>query len=920
QEGLSSNLSLEGGALTTPFTRKPTHYDERTHFFLGYYFRNRWEDALSVPPTILLDATFEGLTDIEVWKLQPVAPEEQNVRQVVALVDLGEPPTLITDANAYTAAELPDEDIDQYTDEEIQQRLVPGDQTPKDFLESGALDVPLKAEDYQVGQFKKLTRGRDYEIDELLGYLTLRQRMQESEALAISFRYLSRGTSVQVGDFSTQTGGGDNSQTGDRLVLKLLKPVNLKQPANLGQANALNPAAWYLEMRNIYRMGRGLNPNEFELDIAYEPPGKSASKTLPGVTGQRTLLQVLGLDRINEDGSTKPDNLFDYLPNYSVNPGEGLLIFPYLEPFGQRIDQLIDESNIPEVEREAAREQFVFSDLYTQKKINAQRNTQLDVYRIQGSSKGSIPSFYDLRAFSGLIEGSVRVTSGGTPLQEGTDFIVDYQGGTVTIINTSFLTAGRDIAIDYEQNALINLQKKTLLGGRLDYSTSERFGLGATLMRLSQKSLTDKFRIGEEPIANTIWGVDGKLDLQPRWLTRLIDALPLLQTKEPSSINITGEFAQLLPGHTETNAFQDERRDLRKNDRDFYEDELRGISYVDDFESFENLFSLNRPGAWRIGSAPVIGVDTLEMDAEMPLTNDHRGTLGWYQINATTLDQLGVPVNDPVFGVVTPQQVFPNREVSSQERTLTTLDLYFTPHERGPYNYTTDLGGFLDDPRLAWGAMTQRLTEGNTDFTSKNIEFVEFVFQPFSDGGEADPEAMLYVDLGLISEDVIPDNKLNTEDGLSLTEGGPVGTLARLSTGQQDQVINPIDGNITEDLGLDGLASFPGNQFENQEGSEGVKFQAFLQSLDATSSARFAVQLDREIAKARRDPSGDDYHYFLDDSYYQNGSFYASGGASVQQRFTHFFAGQELNSFEAQSNSPTPPPRAATRVCPTPRT
>ncbi|MFB3130982.1 MAG: cell surface protein SprA, partial [Rhodothermales bacterium] len=391
---------------------------------------------------------------------------------------------------------------------------------------------------------------------------------------------------------------------------------------------------------------------------------------------------------------------------------------------------------------------------------------------------------------------------------------------------------------------------------------------------------------------------DGSLNLQPRWLTRFIDALPLLQTKEPSTINITGEFAQLLPGHTETKAFQDERRELRKDGRDFNEDELSGISYVDDFEGFENLFSLNRPGAWLLGSAPIIGVDTMVMDLEMPLTNDHRGTLGWYQINASTLDQLGVPVNDPVFGVVTPQQVFPNREVSSQERTLTTLDLYFTPHERGPYNYTTDLGGFLDDPRLAWGAMTQRLTEGNTDFTSKNIEFVEFIFRPFSEGNGSD-KATLYVDLGLISEDVIPDNKLNTEDGLSLTEGGPVGSLARLSTGQQDQVINPIEGNITEDLGLDGLASFPGNLFENREGSEAVKFQAFLDSLEGTTSTNpFFAQ---EKAKAERDPSGDDYHYFLDDSYFQKGAFYPSGGASVQQRFTHFFAGLELNSFEGQS-------------------
>ena len=920
QEGLTGSKEITDGAEATEFIRKPTDYQERTHFFLGYYFRNRWEDALSAPPTILLDADFEGITDIEVWKTQAggfvsgTGDQQEGICQVAAVVDLGEPANVISDANAYTDAILPSDVIDQYTDADIQQRLRPSDQDIQSFLESGEREVPLTDSDFQEGLFRKLTRGRDYELDGLLGYLTLKSRIGENEALAIAFRYRSRGQSVQVGDFSTQSGGCDNSQTSDRLVVKLLKPDKYQQPANLGQANEFNPAVWYLEMRNIYRLESGLSPSEFELEIAYEPPGQSASKTLPGVTGQQTLLQELGLDRINEDGSSKPDNLFDFLPNYSVKPGEGLLIFPYLEPFGQRIQQLIDESSIENPE-EASR-QFVFSDLYTQKKTTASRNTQLDVYSISGSSKGAVQSFYDLGAFSGVIEGSVRVTSGGTPLQEGSDFIVDYQGGTVTIINPAFLTAGRDIAIDFEQNALINLQKKTLLGGRLDYSTSERFGLGATLMRMSQKSLTDKFRIGEEPIANTIWGVDGQLALQPRWLTRVIDALPLLQTKEPSSINITGEFAQLLPGHTETNAFKDERRDLQNDGRDFYDDELRGISYLDDFESFENLFSLNRPGAWLLGSAPIIGAvpDTLAMGIETPLTNDTRGAMGWYQINATTLEQLGQPVNEPAFGIVSPRQVFPNREVSSQERTLTTLDLFFTPYERGPYNYNTDLGAFLDDPQQAWGAITQRLTEGNTDFVDRNIEFVEFVFQPFvvDDNGrsipdaEAADEATLYIDLGLISEDVIPDGDLNTEDGLSLIDGSSAPSQpARLPTGLQDQVINPIEDNITEDLGLDGLASFPNNKFaqEGGVGTEQQKFADFLNSLATTSSARggdFAARLEREIAKARRDPSGDDYHYFLNDNFYGNSEFYP-GGASVQQRFAHFFAGLELNSFEAQN-------------------
>ena len=901
QEGQSNSLSLEGGTETSSFRRRPTDYGQRKYYFLSYYFRNRWNEALSDPPNIILDAIFSRITDIEVWKLTPVAPEEQNVRQVVAVVDLGEPAQLIRDADLYTQARHPNDNLDQYDPTELANELRAGTAVPQDYLESAAMDEPLTTVDYQVGQFKKLERGRDYTLDEALGFITLRQTMQESEALAVSFRYLAGGSEVQVGDFSSQTGGGDNSQVGDRLVLKLLKPVNLQQPANLGQSNELNPAAWYLEMRNIYELNRGLLPSDFVLNISYEPPGRAATQTIPGLTGQQTLIQVLGLDRLNEDGAPRPDDLFDFLPNYSIIPGDGLLIFPYLEPFGKQIESLIDASGLSPTEKEEAKDLYVFRDLYTQKRLNATRNTAKNVYLIEGSHKGGIPSFYDLKAYSGLVEGSVRVTSGGNTLIEGTDYIVDYLGGTVTIINDSYVIAGRAIEIDWEENAFINLQQKTLLGARLEYLPRDEFSAGGTIMRLSQKSITDKFRIGDEPISNTIWGADSRLELEPQWLTRAIDWLPLIQTKEPSSLVIAGEFAQLRPGHVLTNAFQDQRRDLRKDGRDFYPDETQGISFVDDFEGFENLISLMRQGAWILSSAPVVGVHTEMEGAEVDLSNDGRGVLAWYSLNASFLKNFTGNVS-PAVALLTPEQVFPNREALQSERVLTTLDLYFTPHGRGPYNYNRDLGRFLDNPRQAWGGMTQRLTEGNTDFTSKNIEFVEFVMQPYPETGDSDLDAKLMIDIGRISEDVIPDNKLNTEDGLSLSDVGSVGALARLSTGQQNQTINPVGDNerITEDLGLDGLPSFPNNKFELEggAGTEQFVFADFLTSLETTVSVKYPEILAQERAKALQDPSADDYYYFLNNSFFGNSRFYP-GGATIQERFTRFFPSHELNTLEA---------------------
>jgi cell surface protein SprA len=906
QEGQSNSLNIEGGSEETEFDLRPTDYDEATHFFLGYYFRNRFEDALRDPPNIRVANGFERITEIEVWKLMPTRPEEENVRQVVAVVDLGESPDLLSQANQYTSQVLPANSADQYDDAaggELDSELRDGNAAPGSYLEEVKA---LSSSDFQVGKFKRLERGRDYDVDEVLGYITMRQRIQESEGLAVAFRYRAAGRTFQVGDFSTDTGGSDGGQNEDKIVLKLIRPVQLRQPA---PEAFFNPAAWYLEMRNIYRLpGRSIQPNEFELQVFYEPPGKTPSKTLPGAGGTSTILQLTGLDRVNEDQALAPDDQFDFLVNYTIMPGEGTLIFPYLEPFGNRLVDVVRAGGGTPEAQQSLIDLFVFETLYSQKKANARRNSQHDVYRIRGSYRGSAQSSYDLNAFSGVVQGSVRVTSGGTPLSEGTDFVVEYSGtGLVQIINPAFLTAGRDIEIEFEQNSFFNVQKKTLVGMRADYTLDERLSLGATVMQMRQKSPIDKYRIGEEPISNTIWGVDGAVKLEPRWMTRAIDYVPLLQTKEPSAISLSGEFAQLRPGNTQTIAFERTRKDLQKAGRDFSRDEIGGTSYIDDFEGFENTFTMMQPGTWGLSAAPdsIGAIDRSGIQGGVradSLRTNWRGSFGWYRINANMLREIPtVAYNAESIRIFRIDEVFPNRDTRAEiDPTLETFDIYFNPSERGPYNYTQDLRGFLDNPRNAWGGMTQRLPEGFTDFSLKNIDFVEFVFRPFPENpaGDAGSDAKLYVDLGSISEDILPDEKLNNEDGLStatITEGGIL-DWGRSPTGAQNSVVDIDDASRrTEDLGLDGLAS--GSAQYPPFATEEVHFADFLGSLNRNSSdPRYRA----EVAKALADPSGDDYHYFGNTQFFENPEFFPTR-PTFQQHFTRYFAGHELNAFETQT-------------------
>src|SRR3546814_18332035 len=69
-------------------------------------------------------------------------------------------------------------------------------------------------------------------------------------------------------------------------------------------------------------------------------------------------------------------------------------------------------------------------------------------------------------------------------------------------------------------------------------------------MRISEwSSDVCSFDVGEEAISNTIWGMDASYRSDSRWLTKLVDKLPLLETRQTSTITFDAEFAHLVPGH-----------------------------------------------------------------------------------------------------------------------------------------------------------------------------------------------------------------------------------------------------------------------------------------------------------------------------------------------------------------------------------
>ncbi len=963
QDAETVDRVFEGGADAQVFSLAPYEYEDNTHLFLGYAFHNWWDRAHERPQNPQLPPGLSRFVGIEVWKHEPglinSTDEDIETTWAVALADLGEPVAgspeftgfdVLDGGEAYLggfdrdvgryaneAAPLPDPAFDQYTDGLLNGIRQDGSTTTVESISAG-LGRPLPAAGaFANNVFKRLRANIDYTFDAQLGWISLATSLTDSDLIAVAYQYeTTDGRRVTVGDFGQPAPNASRNTT--RTILKLVRADRPKPVDPL----------WDLTLRNIYRVGgRSLNPTTFQLDVTYEPAGSSPS-TLPPADElsfeQRTFLEVLGLDRVNGQGLATPDDIFDFDSGVTVNPDNGRVIFPVRQPFGDYLRNLIDTGwtlgtvgapadrglisvtygtltpaqAIAKYVPTLADETEQNATLYDLTTDNARRRlAQLSDYRVEGEFKSATQSVFNI-GFQ-LVEGTVRVTSGDLELTEGSDYRVNYTAGTVEIINPTFLLEGQRVAVSVEQNKFFSIGSKTLVGLRADYRVSEDFGLGATVMRLAERPLGDKFRVGEEALSNTIVGLDGAFRAEPRWLTRAVDALPLIQTRAPSRIELRGEVARLNPGHPQTIAFGRARDALREQGLDFSEDEQSGVSYVDDFEGSENAYTALRfTDGWRIAAAPEdAGPEgtrngaAQEADVTDPvLRSNWRGLFTWYTIpdRVNNIEGFGNNNRTPATQLVPVEALFPDRAatLSTVERTrgLDLLDLYFDPTRRGPYNFNGGLtgGAFQQQPTDVWGGFVRSIESSYSNFDGQNnIEFIEILVSPLGgrDGTEPiAPGARMYLDLGRINEDVLPNGFLNAEDGIQTNDaGGDLDAWGRRPTGRTNGFVDFFDDTQrTEDLGLDGLPSDAGlSPTTPYPTDERTQFSAFLNSLAPNSP---------EQLRAAADPSGDDFYNF-DDVRFNDPARYpgrAGVGASIQERFANYYPAYEVNSALARKN------------------
>ena len=324
---------------------------------------------------------------------------------------------------------------------------------------------------------------------------------------------------------------------------------------------------------------------------------------------------MLGLDQLNPNNDPAPDGNFDYIEGITIDPRNGNIIFPVLEPFGRTLKTYFD----PLTEQNLI-SKYVYDTLYRTTRNDAEQIASKDKFFILGKFMSGSASEIVLPGIN-IAENSVVVTAGNTPLTEGLDYTVDYNLGRVRIINQGVLNSGKQIQITYEKADLFNFQTRWLTGAHFDYRVSDDIGIGATILHLNERAGgVSRFKVGDEPTRNTKYGFDVNFDKESRMLTKIVDALPFVSTKEESRISFSGEFAQIIPGTS--NLIDGE-----------------GTSYIDDFETAITPINLgNSPLSWMLASTPETPDNRFDLSSQGTGNLGYaykRAKLAWYVIDNT---------------------------------------------------------------------------------------------------------------------------------------------------------------------------------------------------------------------------------------------------------------------------------------------
>ncbi len=535
-------------------------------------------------------------------------------------------------------------------------------------------------------QFDLLEEGVDYFYDYDSGILTLNRTINRNYTLGV--RYIQRnGLSVPRND---QTNEEQVHVKYIRVSNQEFDPtINPNQP-NFEMTDGDNDGlpdnrfyTWHYQMRNVYSLNsRNINNEDFSLRVFTNDTADNTNDYFVPEdvdnAGFSTLNEYLRLDT-NGDGKVDGSDS-------SVNLSSGLIFYPWLEPFKPLGDTLLYQKE--------------------------NENISSTEYRYKMIVKGKIGTDEISLGQTNILRGSVKVRVNGTLQNENIDYLVDYDFGRITFLTAAGKDPNAKIEIDYEFKSGFGLDKRQLFGIRADYKGFDNFNIGGTVIYRSETVQDKRPKIGEENMELFLADIDSAFEIKPRFMTDMVDWLPLIETDSESSFKLSGEIAFSAP-----NIYGNP--DGKKKE-----------AYIDDMEGILDQYPLGiTRKTWVPASQPV---NTLLSKAR---------TFWFNPENVERRD-----VYDPA-----------TMDDEEEKEDISILALKIVRPE-------------LSQPETnnrSWGGI-MKYVGNQVDFSEK--KYIEILVKVDTTYGNGDVNVNLRLDLGDISEDFYTRNGgegfLNTEDGI----------------------------------------------------------------------------------------------------------------------------------------------------------
>ncbi|SYZ73837.1 conserved hypothetical protein [Candidatus Zixiibacteriota bacterium] len=504
---------------------------------------------------------------------------------------------------------------------------------------------------------------------------------------AVIFEAANGGSQGMIGVYMVvKHSNGDSTIYGD--ISKLPYSLKLIKSASpyYGQKT------WKYLWRNVYYLN-STNIDVSGLDIKVFKGGSSTEGDNSNLDNQNgtPYIQILGLDQTGPSNTGDKDNRTDVDNTNLVDPMRGLLIFPSRNPFNDTIGfggKTLDEK-VPEIDSLGSS----YLDIVSHSK-----------YYIEVSNRSRLTEISLGRP--NIIEGSERITVNGVALVKGEDYDIQYDFGQIRFLKEDAIDPNSNINIEYEYTPFISAEKKSLFGIRGEYEVNNNLKLGSTYLYKSDKATDRKPKIGQETSRATVLDADGTFKMQPNFLSKVVNLLPLYSTNANSNLMISGEVAKSYPNPN-----------------------VDGVAYLDDFEGTRDSYSLGvLRSTWTASSKPAV-LDT---------ATRYRGNIIWFN----------------PYDLIATREIW-NREVSAQESGTQTLSLVFNPGRVDKrWGETPDSAAVSQGPDSAWAGIMRYLPLGSAN--QDPTQLLELRVRGY--------EGILHIDLGRISEDVNGNGADDEED------------------------------------------------------------------------------------------------------------------------------------------------------------